>query len=153
MNPHRNGRAAAFTAFALAVGLCAGCSQPGDNRTPAQGADTVGTTGDEPPRGAREAGRDAAANTREAAQKAGAAMKDAGEAVADAAITTAVKSRIVGKAAAAAAERINVDTRDHVVTLTGTVATEREKAEAVAAAREIAGVREVRDRLTVQRDR
>jgi hyperosmotically inducible protein len=152
MNPDRNGRAVAFAAFALAVGLCAGCSQPGDNRTPAQGPDAVGTTGDAP-RGAREAGRDAAANTREAAEKAGAAMKDAGEAVADAAITTAVKSRIVGKAAAAAAQSINVDTRDHVVTLTGTVATEREKAEAVAAAREIAGVREVRDRLTVQGDR
>jgi osmotically-inducible protein OsmY len=112
---------------------------------------TTGTSGisDDAARGAREAGHDATESTREAAEKTKAAMKEAGEAITDAAITTAVKSRLVADAAAEAA-KIDVDTKDNVVTLTGTVGSAAEKAEAIRAARATAGVREVRDRLSVQ---
>jgi osmotically-inducible protein OsmY len=46
--------------------------------------------------------------------------------------------------------RIDVDTNDHVVTLSGTVGTEAERAKAVRAAREAEGVTDVIDQLTVK---
>lgn len=85
----------------------------------------------------------------DAARDAKSAAREAGAAITDGAITAAVKSRLMADAAADAA-RINVDTKDHVVTLTGTVASASEKAQAVSAARATSGVREVRDQLVVQ---
>lgn len=84
----------------------------------------------------------------EAADKAKAAAREAGQALTDGSITTAVKSRLVANAAADAL-KINVDTTDRVVTLTGTVPSAADKAAALRAAREIAGVREVKDKLVV----
>jgi hyperosmotically inducible protein len=47
--------------------------------------------------------------------------------------------------------RIDVDTKDSMVTLTGTVRTEAEKTEALAIARNTEGVKNVTDRLNVER--
>lgn len=115
---------------------------------------TTGTAGviDEKARASGDADGNATASTREAADKAKTALKETGEAVTDAAITTAVKSRLVANAAADAA-RIDVDTKDHVVTLTGTVSSAAEKAAALRVAGEMSGVRQVRDRLVVQERR
>jgi osmotically-inducible protein OsmY len=112
---------------------------------------TTGTSGitNDAAAAARNAGQNASASTREAAEKTRDAMKEAGEAITDTAVTTAVKSRLVANAAADAA-KIDVDTKDHVVTLTGAVTSAAEKAQAVRAARETAGVREVRDRLVIR---
>jgi osmotically-inducible protein OsmY len=85
----------------------------------------------------------------DAARDARAAAREAGAAITDGAITAAVKSKLMADAAAEAA-RIDVDTKDHVVTLTGTVSSAAEKTEAVSAARATSGVREVRDRLVVE---
>lgn len=46
--------------------------------------------------------------------------------------------------------RIDVDTRDRIVTLTGTVRTQAEKARALELAREVEGVTRVTDRLMVE---
>jgi osmotically-inducible protein OsmY len=115
---------------------------------------TAGTAGviDDKARAAGDADGNATTSAREAADKAKAALKESGEALTDAAITTAVKSRLVANAAADAA-RIDVDTKDHVVTLTGTVSSAAEKAAALRAAREMSGVRQVRDKLVVQERR
>jgi hyperosmotically inducible protein len=49
-----------------------------------------------------------------------------------------------------AGRRIDVDTRNRVVTLTGTVASQAEKSEALQLARQVQGVADVTDKLTVK---
>lgn len=49
--------------------------------------------------------------------------------------------------------RIDVDTKDKIVTLTGNVASQAEKTEALEIARSVEGVTSVTDRLTVERRR
>src|SRR3954469_10388924 len=53
---------------------------------------------------------------------------------------------------ALAGYRIEIESRDGVVTLTGTVATAAQKAEAISRAQVVAGVTGVADRLSVSRD-
>lgn len=64
-------------------------------------------------------------------------------------ITSAVKTKLLADPDVSGL-RIDVDTRDRVVTLTGTVRTQAEKSKAIRLAREVDGVRDVTDRLTVQ---
>ena len=66
----------------------------------------------------------------------------------DAGITTSVKSKFAADDAVKALD-INVDTRDHVVTLTGTVSSIAVKEQAITLARQTDGVREVIDRLEI----
>lgn len=66
----------------------------------------------------------------------------------DAGITTSVKSRLV-KDDIVKARQIGVDTRDHVVTLTGEVDTAEEETRALQIARSTTGVREVVDHISV----
>jgi hypothetical protein len=66
----------------------------------------------------------------------------------DAGITTSVKSKLAADDAVRATE-INVDTRDHVVTLTGTVPSFTAKEQALKLARGTDGVREVIDRIEI----
>ena len=64
----------------------------------------------------------------------------------DAGITTSVKSKLAADDSVRALD-INVDTQDHVVTLTGTVPSFTAKEQALKLARETDGVRDVVDRL------
>jgi hyperosmotically inducible periplasmic protein len=66
----------------------------------------------------------------------------------DAGITTAVKSKLAADSTVKAYE-INVDTRNHVVTLSGEVQSSAAKDQALRLARETDGVRDVVDRLQV----
>jgi hyperosmotically inducible periplasmic protein len=66
----------------------------------------------------------------------------------DAGITGMVKSNLLADPDVAGL-KIDVDTRDKVVTLTGTVKTEAEKARAIELARKVESVTRVEDRLTV----
>jgi len=66
----------------------------------------------------------------------------------DAGITTAVKSKLAADSTVKAYE-INVDTNNHVVTLTGDVQSSAAKDQALKLARETNGVRDVVDRLQV----
>jgi hyperosmotically inducible protein len=64
-------------------------------------------------------------------------------------ITSQVKVKLLADPDVAGL-RIDVDTRDRIVTLTGTVRTQAEKSRALELAREVEGVTRVTDRLTVE---
>lgn len=67
----------------------------------------------------------------------------------DAAITAAVKNNLMADTAVGASN-INVNTKDGVVSLTGSVKNQAEKDNAVRIARQTNGVRDVQDNLTIQ---
>ena len=95
---------------------------------------------------------DAAKKTGDAMDKAGTAVATAGEkaydATADAAVTAAVKTKFLADTTIAGL-KIDVDTKDNVVTLSGTVASAAEKRRAVEVARDTSGVKKVVDHLKV----
>jgi hyperosmotically inducible protein len=68
----------------------------------------------------------------------------------DTALTAAVKGKLAGDPTVSAL-RIDVDTENQVVTLSGQVRTEAERAQALKLAGEVEGVKSVTDRLTVRR--
>jgi hyperosmotically inducible protein len=90
--------------------------------------------------------------TKEGAKKVGGATKKAAgktaEKTTDGWITTRIKTKFMGDEALRASA-IDVDTNDHVVTLTGAVPTETARAKAVALAKEVEGVKSVVDNLKV----
>jgi hyperosmotically inducible periplasmic protein len=98
--------------------------------------------------GAEKAGE----KTKEGAEKVGEKTKEGlsktGEVITDAWITSRVSSKFVGEDLLKDSD-IDVDTKDHVVTLSGTVMSAAAKARAVAEAKEVEGVKSVVDRLTV----
>ena len=71
------------------------------------------------------------------------------DATTDAAITTAVKTKLLADTAVGGL-KIDVDTSNHVVTLTGAVHSAAEKAEALRLARTTKGVKSVVSKLTVE---
>lgn len=99
---------------------------------------------------AAQAARDAAAKTEGAAGRAADAAAGAGAAITDAGITTAVKTRLLADPDVAGL-RIDVDTQEKVVTLSGTVATAAQKTEAGSIARDTTGVTRVVNNLKVGR--
>ncbi len=99
---------------------------------------------------AESEGRDAAAATGSTADRAGDAASNAGGAVTDASITAAVKVRLLADPDVAGL-KIDVDTAEKVVTLTGTVATAAQKTEAGEIARDTTGVTRVVNNLRVGR--
>jgi len=93
-----------------------------------------------------------AANTKNGAEKVADKTKEGvsktGEAITDGWITTRVHSKFVGEDLLKDSD-INVDTKDHIVTLRGTVMSASGRARAVEQAKEVEGVRQVIDRLTI----
>jgi len=107
----------------------------------------------------REAARDIDAAARRAGNSAEAAARDAGattrevagraaEATADAALTSVIKTKFLADSTVPAS-RINVDTANGVVTLTGTVASRAAADRAMTIARGTDGVKAVVDDLSV----
>jgi hyperosmotically inducible periplasmic protein len=92
----------------------------------------------------------AAAKAREGQAKVGQAADRAGAVATDAAITTAVKSKLLADPAVGGL-KIDVDTDGGVVTLTGTVASRTEADQAIKVARGTDGVTRVVDNLKVGR--
>jgi len=76
------------------------------------------------------------------------ATEKTGEVLSDAAITSMIKTKFLAESGVPGTT-INVDTNNHVVTLTGTVKTKAEAAKAVSIARETKGVKRVVDHLKV----
>lgn len=72
-----------------------------------------------------------------------------GQKVDDAAVTAAVKSKLLADSLVGGL-KIDVDTRDGVVSLNGSVKSQAEKDQAVRLARETNGVKDVQDNLVVQ---
>jgi len=120
---------------------------------------TKGTTGkavDATKKGAEKTGdaaKKAGEKTKDVAQDAGGKTKNAAiktkDVTADAATTAAVKTKLLGDTKVGGL-KIDVDTKDNVVTLTGTVNSAEEKAEALRLARTTSGVKRVIDKLTVR---
>jgi osmotically-inducible protein OsmY len=110
------------------------------------------TTGVDDPlqREGREAARDADAKTDEAQRKAGDTTDTIGSAAADATLTTKVKTKFLADDRVSGL-KIDVDSKNGVVTLTGTVRTAAEKTAALALAKETDGVKTVVDRLKINR--
>jgi hyperosmotically inducible protein len=102
---------------------------------------TVGTSGHIDTSRAREAGAAVGEKAAQAANK-------AGEILTDGALTTKIKSKMALDDSVQA-RAINVTTRDHVVTLSGTVRSVAEHDRAVQLAKETDGVTQVIDRLKV----
>ena len=75
-------------------------------------------------------------------------MSKTGEKISDAWITTKVNWFFVGEDSLKGS-KINVDTKDNVVTLKGTVTNQAGKARAVALAKNTEGVKDVIDQLTI----
>jgi len=76
------------------------------------------------------------------------AAEKTGEVLSDAAITSTIKTKYLAESGVPGTT-INVDTNNHVVTLTGTVKSKAEAAKAVSIARETKGVKRVIDHLKV----
>jgi hypothetical protein len=104
-------------------------------------APAVGTTGHVDTERAREAGAKVGATAAEAANK-------AGEILTDGALTAKIKSKMALDDHVQA-RSIDITTRDHVVTLSGTVRSVLEHDRAVQLAKETNGVTQVVDRLKV----
>ncbi len=77
------------------------------------------------------------------------AAKKAGNYLTDAEITGAVKTKLLADSKVSGLA-INVETTDHIVTLTGTVHSRAEKAEALRLARTTKGAHKVVSKLTVE---
>jgi hyperosmotically inducible protein len=86
----------------------------------------------------------------DAADKAGDAAKDLGDAAKDAALTAAVKTKFLADTKVSGL-KIDVDTRNGVVTLNGDVPTLAEKRAAVEIAKGTDGVKSVTDNLKVKK--
>jgi hyperosmotically inducible protein len=113
----------------------------------AEAPDAVAITMDKPNAADRalDATKDAAAAVGE---KAGAAVSATGEAITDGWITTKVSANFVDEPLLKGSD-INVDTDNHVVTLTGTVGSEAGKARAEAVAFGTEGVTRIVNQLRV----
>ena len=83
-----------------------------------------------------------------AADKTGGALAKTGDVIDDTWITTKVKSQYVGEDVLKGSD-IDVDTKNNVVTLSGTVPTEVSRAAALRMARETKGVKRVVDNLRI----
>jgi len=96
----------------------------------------------------REAGRDTATAAEEAGDKVGDAGRKTGAVLGDAAVTTAVKGKFLADTAVSGL-KIDVDTKDGVVTLNGNVTNRAEADRAVSLARDTDGVNRVVNNLRV----
>ena len=83
------------------------------------------------------------------ADKMASATQKAGDKVDDVAITTKVKAALMAEPGLRSLE-INVDTRDNVVTLNGTVDSQEKKQRAMQLAQGVEGVKSVADNLVVK---
>ena len=101
---------------------------------------------------AKQTARDTKAKTEstthDAKVKSEHAAEKTGEVLSDAAITSTIKTKFLAESGVPGTT-INVDTNNHVVTLTGTVKSKAEAAKAVTIARETKGVKRVVDHLKV----
>jgi hyperosmotically inducible protein len=84
-------------------------------------------------------------------EQASAATSDVSASVTDAGITAAVKTKLLADPDTPGL-KLDVDTKDQVVTISGTVANQSQKDEVLQIARNTEGVRGVNDHLTVQRN-
>lgn len=143
-----NGVAKGADKSADAVGTAA--HKSADAADKSKGA--MGTAADKTGQAVGTAAKETGKAVDKAAKETGKAVDKAGEKTAatltDAEITTAVKTRLLGDGTTPGL-KIDVDTRDHVVTLSGDVQTAAARTQAVSLARDTKGVKSVINKLTV----
>jgi hyperosmotically inducible periplasmic protein len=122
-------RLVAFPALLLAIWLSVGCASARRSGTAVKDATVA-------------AGQEVGDKTEDVAEK-------VGDKTSDATITAAVKMKFAADKTVDAF-KIDVDTSDNHVTLTGTVNTKAEANQAIALARSIEGVKGVTPRLTIK---
>ena len=115
-----------------------------------EAAATTGNLADETRDTARDVREEARQGAEAARDTAAGAADRTQNAVTDAAITSGVKGKFLADTAVSGL-KIDVDTKDGVVTLTGTVSTSAEADRAMALARETSGVTRVVNNLQVRR--
>lgn len=93
-----------------------------------------------PPDGIAAGGGDSAASS---------SHSTAGSKLSDATITTKAKAELVGTSGLSAGD-IHVKTRHSTVTLTGSVPDEQQRTQAVSVVKQVDGVKDVRDQLTIR---
>ena len=124
------------------VMFAAGCDQ--------RNASTPSTSSTATPPTTSTAPADKMANSAErAGDKMANATAKTGDKIDDAAITTKVKTALMAEPGLRSLE-INVDTRDNVVTLNGTVDSQEKKQRAMSVAKGVEGVKSVSDNLVVK---
>lgn len=97
---------------------------------------------------AKEAGEVVADKSKKGAEKTKEAVSKTGEVITDGWISTRIKTKFMGDEGLRASD-IKVDTNDHIVTLTGTVADTSTHAKAIAMAEDVEGVKRIVDKLVV----
>jgi osmotically-inducible protein OsmY len=110
--------------------------------------DTGATAADKTRDGVNKAADETADAVSKAADKTGKVLSKSGEVITDAWITTKVKGAFMGDDPLEGSS-IDVDTKDNVVTLKGTVPNEAARAYAVKEAKQIEGVKRVVDQLRI----
>lgn len=132
------------------VGL-AGCNR-NDDRTVGQEIDSAIGRSAQAGRDVREGGREAADDSRTAVMGAASGTREAttslGQKIDDVGITGKVKTGLAADKGIAAS-KVDVDTRDGIVTLTGTVASEEARRRAAEIASHVKDVRRVNNQLAV----
>jgi hyperosmotically inducible protein len=126
--------------------IVAGVTPPGglDDAAATTGRDAAAAAGEK-----ADAAKDKAdAKVDEAQKKAGDAADRAGASLEDAALTAKVKTKFLADTKVSGL-KIDVDTRNNVVTLSGTVATAAERSHAVAVAKATDGVKSVVNNIKI----
>lgn len=134
----------ALIASAVALATLAACNQPGDESVGQKVDRGIATTEQATERAADKAGR----AMEDAGKKIEAGAERAADATADAATTAAVKAALIA-APDLSALAIDVDTKNSVVTLNGTVKSEIQKSQAVEVAGKVNGVKTVINNLSL----
>lgn len=138
--------------IAALAGL-AGCGKRGEDQTVGQKLDSAIDRTAQAGREVRQEGREVAQEARTAvmgaASGAKSAASDAGAHADDGQITAKVKNGLSADKDLSAL-RIDVDTKDGIVTLTGNAPTEAARQRATDIARHVADVKEVRNQLVVK---
>jgi hyperosmotically inducible protein len=140
MNTRTRSQLLALLAAGTVV-FAAGCDQ--------RNASTTGSTPATPNATAPSATDKMANSADRAGDKMANTTARAGDKVDDAAITTKVKTALMAEPGLRSLE-INVDTRDNVVTLNGTVDSQEKKQRAMQIAQGVEGVKSVSDNLVVK---
>jgi osmotically-inducible protein OsmY len=148
---HANRTSIALVSMLAAAALLAACEKKTTvtDTAPGNSSTTTTTTTTAPTEAASDA-MAATANTMEkAASATEQAMSKAGEAIGDAAITGKVKTALIADPDIKAL-KIDVDTKDHVVSLNGSANSQANADKAVTIAKGVEGVKSVENNLTVK---
>ncbi|HEX4234803.1 MAG TPA: BON domain-containing protein [Caldimonas sp.] len=146
---HANRTPVALVSMLAAAALLSACEKKTTVTDTAPGSSSTTTTTTTTAPAASDAMASTANTMEKAASATEQAMGKAGDAIGDAAITGKVKTALIADPDVKAL-KIDVDTKDHVVSLNGTADTQARADKAVTIAQGVEGVKSVQNNLTVK---